>query len=135
MGGYGNVAPLIAAFDRVLARPLLRRWQSGPHAFPYGFHRPADYVQWLAQEGLVPTRTELVDRPAVFTVTAEFAAWIRTSWHPYLERVPKEHREALLSDVVDEFCRDFGPGPARTIVVPYVRLEVEAYRPEARALT
>jgi trans-aconitate methyltransferase len=130
MGGYGNVAGIIGAFERVLARPSWDHPGCGDATFCYGFHRPEDYAGWLRAAGLEPQRVQLVQRVARFPDRAAFAAHIRTSWHPYMARVPEECREALVQAVVEEFV-GANPDAMRendSIANTMIRLEVQARR-------
>ena len=57
------------------------------------------------------------------------AAWIRTTWLPYLEQVPESDREDLIQDIVRDFAERFPADAAGRIHVKMVRLEVEALKP------
>ncbi|HJW76702.1 MAG TPA: hypothetical protein VJ787_13740 [Thermoleophilia bacterium] len=61
--------------------------------------------------------------------TQEFAGWLRTTWLPYLERLPEERREAFVADVVAAYLRERPADGDGRIAVDAARLEVEARRP------
>ena len=56
------------------------------------------------------------------------AGWIRTTWLPYINRIPQAQREGFIQALCDEYLRRHPPDDARQIHVPMVRLEVEAVR-------
>jgi trans-aconitate methyltransferase len=57
------------------------------------------------------------------------AGWIRTTWLPYLERVPEERRAALVAAVVSRYIARCPPDEDGAVRVGMVRLEVELIRP------
>jgi trans-aconitate 2-methyltransferase len=128
MGGRGNAAGVIAVLGTVLDDP---RWSAGftGWEFPYGFHGPEEYSAWLREAGLRPRRMELVPKDMAQKGKPGLAAWIRTTWLPYLERVPDMHREAFISLVVDRYIAAHPIDTAGVVHVAMVRLEVEADAP------
>lgn len=125
MGGKGNAAETVAAVERVMAtdpwRGYFDRFQ-----FPYGFHDPPDYRQWLLDAGLEPVRVELIEKDMVHQGEAGFGGWVRTTWLPYTQRVPESLREAFIGQVVSEYVRAFPVDSQGLVHVRMVRLEVEA---------
>jgi trans-aconitate 2-methyltransferase len=55
-------------------------------------------------------------------------SWIRTTWHPFLDRVPETEREEFIARIVDEFLKEHPLGADGNIQVQMVRLEVEAVK-------
>ncbi|MBN1631533.1 MAG: hypothetical protein JW990_17370 [Thermoleophilia bacterium] len=55
-----------------------------------------------------------------------FAGWLRTTWFPYMDRVPEEHREALVQELVETYLAAHPVDEAGRTHVGMVRLEVEA---------
>ncbi|MFH1571824.1 MAG: methyltransferase domain-containing protein, partial [Gemmatimonadota bacterium] len=99
MGGRGNAAGVVAVVEQLLAEPPWSTHFAG-FAFPYGFHGPREYAAWLASAGLEARRLELIPKDMVHAGRPQLAGWIRTTWLPYLDRVPDVRRgdfaEALL---------------------------------------
>ncbi len=57
------------------------------------------------------------------------AAWIRTTWLPFTERVPESAREGMIQEVVKTYLDRFPVDAAGDACVKMVRLEVEAMKP------
>jgi trans-aconitate methyltransferase len=57
------------------------------------------------------------------------AAWIRTTWLPFTERVPESKREEMIQEVAKEYVKQFPPDARGNIHVKMVRLEVAALKP------
>ena len=127
-GGIGNAAEVFSAFDEILKSG---EWQRYFKEFenPYNFCRPEDYRTLLQSAGLKEDRLEVVPKDMVQPGKKELAGWIRTTWHPYLERVPSELREKFIDQIVDVCVRRNPPGADGSIHIPMVRLEVEASVP------
>jgi trans-aconitate 2-methyltransferase len=125
MGGRGNASEIIAVLDRVRARAAWRDWFRG-FTFPYGFYGPEEYAPLLREAGLRERRAELLPKDMQHPGRAGLAGWLRTTWLPYLERVPAERRAEFLDTVLDEYLAG-APADGQGIVhVKMVRLEVEA---------
>jgi trans-aconitate methyltransferase len=56
------------------------------------------------------------------------AGWVRTTWLPYTERIPRQKREAFVSEVVERYLSDHPADGWGVVRVRMVRLEVEAVR-------
>jgi trans-aconitate 2-methyltransferase len=128
MGGRGNAAAVVAVMDELTAQPEWREHFDG-FAFPYGFHEPVAYRAWLEEAGLDPRRVELLPKDMVQEGAEGLAGWIRTTWLPYLERVPLHRREALIAAAASRYAEAHPPDAAGRLHVAMVRLEVEAVRP------
>ena len=90
MGGRGNAEQVITILDTLIAE----KWASyfSGFTFPYGFHGPEEYSQWLADAGLKPLRLELIEKDMLHKGREGLAGWIRSTLLPYLERVPTQQR-------------------------------------------
>ncbi len=128
MGGRGNAAGVLAALDALMATD---RWAPHFHgfSFPYGFHGPEEYREWLAQAGLRPRRVELIPRDMVQAGREGLAGWVRTTWMPYTQRLPEPLRETFVAEIVEEYLRRRPPDEDGSVHVAMVRLEVEADKP------
>ncbi len=126
MGGKGNAAQMIAAFERMIDK----KWGAyfSEFAFPYGFHGPKVYAQWLKEAGLKPLRVELIQKDMGHHGREGLAGWIQTTWLPYLERVPADLRETFIEDIVDAYLDAHPLYADGTAHVRMVRLEVEAVK-------
>ncbi|CAL1239692.1 class I SAM-dependent methyltransferase [Candidatus Methylocalor cossyra] len=129
MGGRGNAAALLAAFEAVAGAA---EWQQDfleGFELPFGFHDVDDYRRWLEGAGLRPGRVQRVDKDMVHADRTAFLGWLRTAWHPYSARVAAERRGRFLEAVVDRYLSAYPPDRAGQIHVTMVRLQVEAYKP------
>lgn len=127
-GGKGNAAEVFIAFDEILKSG---EWQKYFRGFedPYNFCGPQDYRPLLQNAGLMIERLELVPKDMVQQGRKELAGWIRTTWHPYLERVPPELHEKFIGQIVEVCVRRNPPRGDGSIHIPMVRLEVDASVP------
>ena len=128
MGGKGNAAGVVAALAFVIAEPGWARYFSG-FSFRYGFFSPEEYRPWLEAAGLCPARAELIPKEMIYPGREGFAGWIRTTWLPYLERVPEDRRPAFVDAVTERYLSLYPAKPDGSICVGMVRLEIEAQKP------
>ncbi|MFA5330893.1 MAG: methyltransferase domain-containing protein [Methanoregula sp.] len=128
MGGKGNADGIFAALREIRDDPAWGRYFSG-FSFCYGFFSPDEYRPWLESVGLFPLRVELIPKEMVYPDREGLAGWVRTTWLPYLERVPEERRLIFVDTLVDRYLSVYPPGCDGTIRVAMVRLEIEAKKP------
>jgi trans-aconitate 2-methyltransferase len=128
MGGQGNAAAAIKVFESRLEKDP---WRDTFHEFPfpYYFYGPDDYRGWLAEAGLEPLRLELKPRDMVHDGPEGFAGWLRTTWLPYFQPLPKEKRPLLLEQVVDDYVKLYPADAEGQVHVAMVRLEVACRKP------
>jgi trans-aconitate 2-methyltransferase len=133
MGGRGNAAEVLAAVSTVIQDP---RWRDAFAGFssPYSFHDAGEYSVWLAAAGLEPRRVVLFAVDMEQESRAAFAGWFRTTWFPYIERVPLDLREAFVEAAVEEYLLRHPLDTDGKVHVAMVRLEVEAARPAGTRL-
>jgi len=126
-GGKRNAQDVFVAL-----RPELRlkRWRRFFRRIPkpYFFHSPADYEKWLPQFGFKSLGVRLVPKDAVYAGRDKFVAWLRTTWLPYVQRVPENLREEFIAAVTDRYLAKHPPDPGDKVHVRMVRLEIEAER-------
>jgi trans-aconitate methyltransferase len=56
------------------------------------------------------------------------ANWIKTTWLPYLERIPENLRERFVDELITRYLQDHPLDASGRCHVAMVRLEVEAIR-------
>jgi trans-aconitate 2-methyltransferase len=127
MGGKGNAERVIGVFDELRLESVWQPYFSD-FEFPYGFHGPEEYSQWLSQAGFQIKRVELIPKDMTQEGAAGLAGWIRTTWLPYTERVPEEKRNAFISELADRYLRQVQLDAEGKAHVAMVRLEVEAVK-------
>ena len=94
--------------------------------FPYAFYGAEEYGSLVRKAGLVPKRVELIPKTMLARGKEGLAAWIRTTWLPYTQRVPEEMREEFIREIVAAYETERGIDAKGFFAVGMVRLEVEA---------
>jgi trans-aconitate 2-methyltransferase len=130
MGGRGNAATILQTLDRIMGEDRWSGFFKG-FSFPYAFCGPEEYHSWLRDLGFWIVRLELLPKDMTHEGKEGLAAWIRTTWLPYAQRVPQALREEFLMEVVDRYCEERPSGADGRIHVSMVRLEVEAEKDKA----
>jgi len=125
MGGRGNAAQVIVAMDTVRSMPKWRDSFIG-FQFPYSFYGTEEYTKWLPEAGLVPVRMELIPKDMAHVDRSAFEGWLRTTWLPYIRRVPEDQGQEFLEQVVDVYLAANPQSPDGIVHVEMIRLEVEA---------
>jgi trans-aconitate 2-methyltransferase len=129
MGGAGNAARILEILDELAVQDRWKPWFTD-FEFPYGFYHPRDYDAWAIEARLKILRNELIPKDMVHNGLNGLAGWIRTTWLPYISRIPQAEREVFIQALCDEYLRRHPPDEAGGVHVPMVRLEVEAVRPD-----
>jgi trans-aconitate 2-methyltransferase len=127
-GGQGNVAAVVATFERVTASPRWRAVCSGGE-IPYRFHTAEAYKGWLAEAGLEAQECRLIPKDMVHEDAPDFLGWLRTAWHPYTAGVPLELRDSFLEEAACAYVATYPPDAQGRIHVATVRLQVRARKP------
>lgn len=124
-GGKGNAHDVFLAL-----RPEMRlaRWREFFRNLPtpYFFYSPADYRKWLPKFGFRPHAVNLTPKDAHFAGSESFAAWIRTTWLPYVQRVPADRREDFIAAATRRYLAKYPPDAAGQVRVRMVLLEIDA---------
>lgn len=126
-GGKGN------AYDVFLAlRPEMRlkRWREffRKMPMPYFFYAPGDYEKWLPKFGFKINTVKLAPKDAVYPGAEGFATWLRTTWIPYVQRVPEEQRDEFIKAVTERYVAKHPPDKSGQVHVRMVRLEIDAVK-------
>ncbi|RJP27152.1 MAG: methyltransferase domain-containing protein [Actinobacteria bacterium] len=128
MGGKGNAARVVQVLASLLSREEWGRYFSD-FTVPYRFCAPREYEGWLREAGLKPIRIELVTKDMTHEGPGGLAAWIRTTWLPFTQRIPEGMRDDFIAEMVDGYIRLYPPDAEGMVHVDAVRLEVEAESP------
>ncbi len=128
MGGRGNVTHTWEVLRVLMAQERWARYFND-FSFPYGFYGPEEYGEWLVQAGLVPRRVELVVRDMALEGREGLAAWIRTTWLPFTQRIPEELRDGFVDELTDEYVKIYPPDSEGLVHIDMIRLMVEADKP------
>ncbi|MGB7788371.1 class I SAM-dependent methyltransferase [Methanoregula sp.] len=128
MGGKGNAAGVFKAIDAlIIENESWGRYFSG-FSFRYGFFGVGEYRTMITAAGMIPVRVDLIQKDMTYQSREGFAGWIRTTWLPWICRIPAHEQLAFINALVDKFCAMFPQDAAGTIHVGMVRLEVEAIK-------
>lgn len=126
-GGKGNAHDVFLAL-----RPEMRlkRWCEffRQMPMPYFFYAPGDYEKWLPKAGFKILRLELAPKDAAYPGAEGFATWLRTTWLPFVQRVPEAMREEFIGAVTQRYLVKHPPDKAGDVHVRMVRLEIEAVK-------
>ena len=126
-GGKGNAHDV---FVVLRSEMRLKRWREFFRRLeaPYFFYSPADYEKWLPRFGFKSRGVRLSSKDAVYAGRDGFAAWLRTTWLPYTQRVPENLREEFIGAVTDRYVAKHPLDDAGRVHVRMVRLEIDALK-------
>ncbi len=125
MGGRGNAEDLVEVIDQLIAAPQWRQYFEN-FQFPYGFYGPEEYRQWLSEQGFTNINAVLLEKNMVQQGTDGFKGWIRTTWHPYTNRVPETMQDEFMEQAVSNYLKKFPADSNGNVTVKMMRLEVKA---------
>jgi trans-aconitate methyltransferase len=124
-GGKGNAHDVFLAL-----RPELRkqRWWGFFRKMPspYFFYAPDDYKKWLPKFGFKTKALQLTPKNAKYPGPDGLATWLRTTWLPYVQRVPEPLREDFIAAVTRRYLAKHPPDADGNVQVRMVRLEIDA---------
>jgi len=125
MGGKGNADQVFCVLEVLLEKRCWRRNFDG-FSFEYGFFGTEEYRQWLADVGLEPLRVELIPKDMVYSGRKDFAGWIRTTWLPWMTRLPESEKPVFIEAFIDAYLAMYPVDSKGAIHIGMMRLEAEA---------
>jgi trans-aconitate methyltransferase len=126
-GGKGNAQDVFVALrPEMRLKPWCKFFRKMEK--PYFLHSPAEYEKWLPRFGFKTHTVKLSPKDAVYQGRDRFAAWFRTTWLPYTQRVPENMREGFTAGVVDRYLAKHPPDAKGRVRVRMVRLEIDAVK-------
>ena len=124
-GGKGNAQDVFLAL-----RPEMRmkRWREFFRRMPkpYFFYAPGDYEKWLPKFSFKVNALRLAPKDATYAGADGLASWLRTTWLPYVQRVPENQRGEFIAAVTERYLAKHPQDAAGQVYVRMVRLEIEA---------
>ena len=93
---------------------------------PYFFYAPADYENWLPQHGFKINALSLAPKDTTYAGANGLATWLRTTWLPFVQRVPEPLREEFIAAVTQRYLATHPPDAEGHVHVRMVRLEIDA---------
>jgi trans-aconitate methyltransferase len=126
-GGKGNAQDVFVALQPEMR---LHRWREFFRKMPrpYFFYAPGDYEKWLPRFGFAIQKLQLVLKDAAYPGADGFAAWLRTAWIPYVQRVPENLREEFIAAVTQRYLAQHPPDEQGKVHARMVRLEIDAVK-------
>ena len=128
MGGKGNADQVSGVLEVLLRNPRWSQYLSG-FSFAYGFFDTPEYRQWLTEAGFESVRVDLTPKDMTYSSREDFAAWLRTTWLPWMARLPEGERSGFVRAIIDEYLVRYPVGADGLIHIRMVRLEAEAKKP------
>jgi trans-aconitate 2-methyltransferase len=125
MGGYGNAAEFFDVAYTLMTEPAWKRFFTG-FSPPWRFFSDREYRTILEQAGFTPLRVELITVDMVHPDREGLEGWIRTTWLPFLERLPTREKERFIAELTDRYLASHPPDREGRTGVKMVRLEAEA---------
>ena len=124
-GGRGNAAEIPEVPETVLEDERWSRYFTD-FTTPHGFYGPEEYKVWLEKVGIAAVRVELIPKDMIHEGREGLAAWIRTTWLFYTQKVPEELRGEFIREIVDRYIEKHHPDNRGIAHIRMMRLEVEA---------
>jgi trans-aconitate methyltransferase len=118
-------SPLHQARREVMARPAWRPYFQG-FKKQGTVYRADEYEMLLRDAGFYPYRVEFVTEDVTHPGIDALKGFARATWHRYTSRIPAEHRDVFLDEVVQRFIEQYPPDRDGKIHVRMKILEVEA---------
>ena len=128
MGGKGNASDILRILDTLIHEEKWAGFFKG-FSVPYTFYDDREYMTQLKSAGLKVKRVELIPKRMVHDGREGLAAWIRTTWLPYIRRVPENLKTDFIYEIVDTYLTLEGLNVNDIVPIEMVRLEFEAERP------
>lgn len=125
MGGKGDAEGILSVINNVKASNKWAQYFT-EFEFPYTFLGIDEYQVLLKESGFSINRVELIPKDMTHDGKAGLEGWIRTTWLPYTERIPKEKREAFIEEVSSKYLDKVPLEADGKAHVAMVMIEVEA---------
>ncbi len=123
--GKGDEASLLDATAEVVTRP---QWRHYFEHFDYKWMScdAQEYRVLLYAAGFTLRRVELVPKDMAHDGVEGLRGWFRTTWRPYVERIPETLQDEFAADVVQRYVERNPLDTEGRTHVQMIRLEVEA---------
>ena len=125
MGGKGNASQVVNVVNEIMQQ---QEWQEffQDFFFPYGFYSPEEYEPWLREAGFTIVSLELKPKDMVHENKEKFKGWFRTTWLPYLQRIPAGRQQTFIDLVTEKYLMINRPRQQGEICTKMQRLEFTA---------
>ena len=123
-GGYGNAGAVMRLMDTFIEAEGYQRYFQD-FVFPYYFPRPDAYTKLLHNAGLDGIHATAIPKKMVHEDRESFRGWFRTTWFPYIDRIPEERQNHFIESFVDYCMERLEVDDQGKVTIDMVRLEVE----------
>ncbi len=126
MGGKGNAQMMVNNVNEIIRK---KKWKKyfREFSFPWGFYGAKQYRAWLGEAGLKPENVKILTR-IMRQDKAGMTAWIRTTWLPYIQRVPEKLKKEFLNEILQRYIEKHPADSKGILTLEMKRLEVIAGR-------
>ncbi len=122
-GGYGNASVILNVAEKMIKDSEYRRFFYD-FTFPYYFPGKEEYQKLLEQTGLDRFQASLIKKDMVHENITAFKGWIKTTWFPYTNQLPKDMREKFIDALTQRYLENVPLDKRGRVHVEMVRLEV-----------
>lgn len=127
MGGKGNLEEMISIITNTLKGGKWNQYFSD-FENPFYFYSDSEYSAFLNKTHFHIDSVELIPRIMIHDNVNSLAGWIRTTWHPFLSRVPHNLKMELINDIVNAFLMKYPLDCSGRTNIKMVRLQVQAHK-------
>jgi len=110
MGGRGNAKAVFDLADALIHSSEWREFFPGFRS-PYTFLSAEGYQVLLRDAGFLPIRIELIQKDMTQEGKDGLCGWIRSTWLPYTEQIPRYLKDRFISDIAESYMEKYPPDP------------------------
>lgn len=129
-GAKGGIDGYLAIVDELRSLPEWRPYFTD-FVFPFGFHGVDEYQTYLSRSGFYTKRVEYIVKDVIHAGKDKFAGWIRTTWVPYVERIPEAKKDDFIDLIATNYIEKYPVDKDGNVHVEMGMLEVEAAKRNA----
>jgi len=125
MGGKGDAEGILSTMNDLKTSHKWAQYFT-EFEFPFTFLGVDEYQALLKESGFSINRVELIPKDMKHDGKPGLEGWIRTTWLPYTERIPKEKRQEFIEEVSSKYLDKVPLEADGKAHVAMVMIEVEA---------
>lgn len=127
MGGKGNLEEMIEIINATINSKKWKEYFKN-FEFPYYFFSNKQYSELLINSRFKIDKVELIPRIMTHENVNGLAGWIRTTWHPYLNRLQNNFRTDFINDIINNYLKKYPSDSNGKTNVKMIRLQVQAHK-------
>ncbi|KAF0133278.1 MAG: trans-aconitate 2-methyltransferase [Candidatus Saganbacteria bacterium] len=124
-GGKNNAHQVVDAFEKVINEQKYSPYFNDME-FPWSFLTVEEYKLLLIEIGFTKVDVFMSQKNAILNGKQELEGWIRSTWTPYLSRLPEDSIDSFVREVIECFCHENKPSNKGQFEVEMFRLNVFA---------